>query len=565
MSSLFLRLQPLLVVSLVAACGSPVVPQCRTDDDCSSSSTCIDRRCVAPELPDVGDADVIDDAPDTDDTFDADEVGDAPDAATIDASEGARIAVEPTSIQFGEVPLQRTAVQGVTVSNVGSAALQIVDVRLAGASTAGFEILRPLEPRGTLEPGESVLYDVRFRPRVLTDGVTPYSNELVFASSDPMSQSTRVALEGIATARPATCVDFHPFTSSELGFLPQGESTTRYPTLRNCGTGPVTVQALTWVGATGELSVQVTDGGLPRTLEAGARLPLVLTYAPTSNRPVEARLLAETPELETFAIFEVWGGPVCPTARVIGSVGATRGLTRLLGETGQTVRLDGTNSLDEAGEELLYRWKIVPPAGSRELQVAPGLDVASLTLVPDVAGEYAASLEVESVASGLTSCEPAVMVLDIAPNPAPIRFELTWEGDADLDLHVKRSALSGEFTAFGYLGPDEPNLNDVFYDNRAPDFGVIGATWDDPRHGGDARAPGPETVTFAAFEPGRLYRVGVQFALPGTTAVTATLKVTVNGQERIFRRELTELARYWVPVQIVGESGALNEVDLLEE
>ncbi len=73
------------------------------------------------------------------------------------------IQVEPTALDFGAVEVGEQSSSAFTISNVGTAALQVVDITVAGDSGGAFALQVPFSAV-TLQPGENVPIDIVFSP-----------------------------------------------------------------------------------------------------------------------------------------------------------------------------------------------------------------------------------------------------------------------------------------------------------------------------------------------------------------------------------------------------------------
>jgi hypothetical protein len=100
-----------------------------------------------------------------------------------------------------------------------------------------------------------------------------------------------------------------------------------------------------------------------------------------------------------------------------------------------TVLLDGTQSLPGPGATILkWDWQCTNPYGQTVTPV--GNATASIELLG--AGSWRCQLDVEDSAGG-RSCPPAESIINSQPLPVHY-YELTWPGNAELDLHLRRLA-----------------------------------------------------------------------------------------------------------------------------
>lgn len=150
------------------------------------------------------------------------------------------------------------------------------------------------------------------------------------------------------------------------------------------------------------------------------------------------------------------------------------------------VVLDGTASYDPLGHEpLTYAWTVVGvPTNSTAVLDDP--TSATPSFLADLAGDYIFEL---SVTNTLGTADPTPDQVVITVTPADgFYVEVSWPGNADLDLHLANSAAAGIF--------DCPN--DCSFDQPNPNWGGAGPT-DDPSLDADTipgvAGLGPEIIT----------------------------------------------------------------------
>ncbi|MFB6228520.1 MAG: choice-of-anchor D domain-containing protein, partial [Halobacteriales archaeon] len=88
------------------------------------------------------------------------------------------IAVDPDQIDFGEVNVNDTATESVTVTNEGNATLAISSVGISGADAGAFSVVS--EGSDTVAPGETTTIEVEFAP----DSAGDFSAQLDIESND---------------------------------------------------------------------------------------------------------------------------------------------------------------------------------------------------------------------------------------------------------------------------------------------------------------------------------------------------------------------------------------------
>jgi len=108
------------------------------------------------------------------------------------------IAVSPSSLDFGEVLIDSTASQSVSVRNSGRADLTITGISLSFQSAFSHTSNCP----GTLIPGATCSIDVAFSPAA----ANTYSATLTITSNDPATPTASVSLSGTGKTAPVTVI-----------------------------------------------------------------------------------------------------------------------------------------------------------------------------------------------------------------------------------------------------------------------------------------------------------------------------------------------------------------------
>ncbi len=224
---------------------------------------------------------------------------------------------------------------------------------------------------------------------------------------------------------------------------------------------------------------------------------------------------------------------------------------------GTTIQLDGTRSFDPAHSDftydyLDYEWAFVltPPGSEATLEFPNTLedsdevDPARPTFVADVAGAYRVSLKVYNEDTELTSKADYAAVQ--ATPWEGLQIQMFWTTPAtDVDLHL----ISPSGVYFDVGDPENPSEagSDCFYGNPNPDWGVEGASSDNPVYsgdddnGGDASNPAEEQVQLEAPAEG-VYTVVVTYHSDRHTGqiVAPWVETTIAGEELQARIDVPE-------------------------
>nr|HQV33022.1 choice-of-anchor D domain-containing protein [Calditrichia bacterium] len=215
------------------------------------------------------------------------------------------IAATPASVDFGTILLDSSAVRTVTLSNVGTADLNITAVNLSGA--AAFSLESGGDPV-TLAPGASTDLTVRFLP--LAEG--PVSGSLEVLSDDPDEASLLVPLAGTGMARPEADIQVSA-TALAFGDVLIGESAPALLFVSNVGQMTLTVSA-TVIEGSHAAEFGITGGGAPFALAAGESREVALSFTPVAAGAREAvlRIDSDDPDENPLMVALAGSGVIPP-------------------------------------------------------------------------------------------------------------------------------------------------------------------------------------------------------------------------------------------------------------
>lgn len=184
-------------------------------------------------------------------------------AYTASTAKSALVASSGT-VSFGDVLIGQTAIQTVTVSNLGDTS---VNISRAAISGRGFQLMGGV-PSGAVAVGASMSLQLQFVPASL--GVTTGTVTLV---GDQPDSTLKISLHGRG-ARPGLNVSPGSLVFPEVSV---GQSKTENVTLTNSGTSSVTINAATISGA----GFTLIGLSTPATLAPGKTIPVTVQFAPT--------------------------------------------------------------------------------------------------------------------------------------------------------------------------------------------------------------------------------------------------------------------------------------------
>lgn len=194
-----------------------------------------------------------------------------------DLPSGPAIAVDPSSLDFGAVRVGRSGgTLPVTVSNVGTAALDLLGLDLDTAWPDAFLVTDPADAR--LDPGASTTFTVTY-------GATAEAAQglrVSVRSTDPESPSVPVDAwgEGVRP-RIRLTPDLHDF-----GAVPGGTTQTLLVSILNEGTDALRVDEVRIDAPSGEFALDPLldhNGALPWSIPPGGDLPVRVDYGPLDD------------------------------------------------------------------------------------------------------------------------------------------------------------------------------------------------------------------------------------------------------------------------------------------
>ena len=195
------------------------------------------------------------------------------------------IEVDPPKIDFGnlEVGEGATAVETVTIRNVGTGTLTIDDLRLA-------DEIMPYEISALgsilLNPGTATTFTVTFTPLSAEE----YNTTVLIDSNDPDEATSEVKLLGQGVA---PVIELDPKTY-DFGTIYIGCESPLPVTISNIGNADLIVSGFDYITASNDLEVDdntAVNGPLPWTILPGESKQVFVDYAPMDDYPDEGHLV----------------------------------------------------------------------------------------------------------------------------------------------------------------------------------------------------------------------------------------------------------------------------------
>jgi hypothetical protein len=327
------------------------------------------------------------------------------------AKAASQLSLSATALNFGNVLVNGSGTQALTLKNSGLSDVQITQIASTGSAFGSSGVAVPV----TVPAGQSVAVQAKFAPTA-TGAVT---GSITITSDAQISTST-VALSGTGVAATYT-MSLSP-TSLSFGNVNVGSTAAQNVQLSNIGNSSVTVAQ---IAATGT-GISVSGVATPVTIAPSQSVTLRVQFAPTTSGATTGSLTV-TNNLGVNAIAAVTGTgvqaglSVTPTTASFGSV--------VIGNTNsQTmqVRNNGTASLTI----------------SQATVTGAGFTLSGLALPLTLAPSQSGNFNVQYAPQSAGTVSGLVSIVSNAPNsPATIALSATGVS-ASYTISVNPSSLS---------------------------------------------------------------------------------------------------------------------------
>jgi len=192
--------------------------------------------------------------------------GGAPGAGSGDTGNAGVLSANSTSVAFGNVAVGSTVTKSLTVTNAGTAT---VNISAATVSGAGFTVVGG-NPSASVPVGQSITVQMQFAP---TAGGA--ANGTLTVTSDASNSPLAISLSGTGMQPDLT------MSPSSLNFssVTVGQTSSQNVTLTNSGNRNLTVNLATLTGT----GFGMTGLALPKTIAAGGNISFSVSFTPTST------------------------------------------------------------------------------------------------------------------------------------------------------------------------------------------------------------------------------------------------------------------------------------------
>jgi hypothetical protein len=451
----------------------------------------------------------------------------------------AQLLVAGDTLDFGAVPVLNEKVLAVELTNTGRGRLVVRKLELLSTDTP-FRIITPVTE---IAGGDKATLELGFRP----PAEAPYETKLTLDSNDEESQTRTFTLTGVGSTRAVMALS--P-ALLDFGRVAEGTSVLKSFVVASQGSADLLLEQIAFADPTTSTFSFVGSVKTPARVKAPSELLLAIKYTVPLGAPAES----------TGAVTVSGTDPDLPQAQVALKGTVNRAPIPVIaplptGSPGMVVTLDGSASNDPDGDvPLTYQWTLrQKPLGSSTQIGQPGSALTSMTLDPDLPGEYEVELTVTD-AAGAKAGVPARARI-VAEPAQKLLVEMFWDNaHTDVDLHFLRT----QETAIGAV-PD-----DCHYANATPDWGISGDATDDPSFLRDALTGyGPEVVGYDNPASGK-YRVLIELRNTlgsATPSSGITVRIYLRGVlTKELKRTLGKTGETWNVADIAWPSGIVEEV-----
>jgi hypothetical protein len=348
------------------------------------------------------------------------------------------------SLAFGNVAVGTSGTQSVTVTNTGTAAVNIAAATIAGA---GFTIMSG-NPSASVPVGQSLTVQMQFAPTA--GGV---ASGTLTVTSDASNSPLAIALSGTGM-QPAGLT----ITPSSLNFsnVIVGQSSSQNVTLTNGGNAGLTVNLAT-ISGTG---FGMSGLALPKTIAAGSNISFSVVFSPTSAAGASGTILFTDNAPNSPQTLTMTGSALASGSNLAANPGSFNFNNVAVSSSSQQ-----TFTLTNSGNAAVTINQVsTTGAGFSSTGLAAGQKIAAganatftSTFAPSAAGSASGSVTITSTATNSTLTIPLSGIGTLgglSANPASIPFGAVLDGaSASVPVTVTNTGTAAVLiTAHGITG-----------------------------------------------------------------------------------------------------------------
>jgi Abnormal spindle-like microcephaly-assoc'd, ASPM-SPD-2-Hydin/Fibronectin type III domain len=411
------------------------------------------------------------------------------------------LTANPTSLSFGNVAVGSTATQNVSVTNTGTAAVNISQSTIVGT---GFTVVSG--GSGVSVPvGQSATVEVQFAP---TAGTTDSGTLTV--SSNASDSALGIALSGTGTQAQISASP----SSVSFGNVAMGSNSSTQVTLKNNGSATLSISQITVAGA----GMSQTGLSTSTTISAGGSVAFNAIFAPTSTAAVNGSITLATNGSPSSLVINLTGTGTGNQPQISANPSSVSFGTVTVGNTNsQQIMLTNNGNATLTFSQITV--------------TGTGFSQTGLSTSTTIAAGGNATFDAVFTPASATSVNGSI-VLTTNGTPSPLTIGLSGTGSsAVLDLGTNPSSLS-----FGNVNDGTNSSQTVTLTNNGnsnitiSSVTVSGAGFSASGvSNGTVLTPNQTatlTVTFAPVNPGAVTGASVTIASNATNSPT---NVTLSG------------------------------------
>ena len=327
------------------------------------------------------------------------------------------LSVNSTTVAFGNVAAGSTATRSLTVTNTGTAT---VDISAATISGAGFTIVGG-NPSSSVPVGQNITVQMQFAPTA-----PGAANGTLTVTSDASNSPLAISLSGTGMQQALTMSP----PSLNFSSVTVGQTSSQNVTLTNSGNENLTVNLATLSGT----GFGMTGLALPKTIAAGANISFSVSFTPTSTAGETGSIVFTDNAPDSPQTLTLTGSAVATGSTLSANPGSFNFNNVVVnGSSHQTFTLTNSGNTTITINQVSTTGPVFTSSGlSVGQQIAAGATATfTSTFAPTTTGTASGSVTIASTATNPTLTIPLSGTgtqSALSASPASINFGAVLEG-----------------------------------------------------------------------------------------------------------------------------------------
>ena len=349
----------------------------------------------------------------------------------------AYLAVSPTNLDFGSVPVGSSQTRSITLTNPGGPRVTVTQAAVSGNAFVLSGLGYPL----TLAGGQSLTCSLTFAPRAAGSNSASLSIALSARADGGPNYSRSWSLSVPVSGIGVTSGQLAPSpTSLNFGNVQVGTSQNQWETLTNVGGVAVTISQIAEAGT----GFTVNALSLPATLAPTQSITFSTTFAPQiAGSAVAAITVSSNASNSTLTIPQTGAG-IAQGQLIVSPASVSFGNVTVGTSTSQAGTLSATGASVTVSSASVSNSEFALSSGKFPLTIAAGQSLPiTVAFAPQYSGAATATLTFTSNASNIATESLAGYGVAPAPNPLTINTTSLPNGTAGLAYSTTLSATGG--------------------------------------------------------------------------------------------------------------------------